>query len=57
MSIQHQQVSLFEENKLDELFSMTYSFDPLKTLLKALMDRFNGQQMQISSLKEIGDRL
>ena len=36
---------------------MSLSFDPLKTLLRVLLDRFNGQQAQISSLKEIGERL
>jgi len=46
-----------EEVKLDELFSLTYSFDPLKTLLRVLLDRLAATDKHVSSLKDLGDKI
>jgi hypothetical protein len=37
----------FEEAKFDELFNFqfSYTYDPLKTLLKALLDKLNTHQV------------
>ena len=47
-----------EESKLDDLFSCTinYSFDPLKSVIRILMDRMNNQDKQLAAFKELGDR-
>ena len=50
-------IVLSEETKLDELFSLTYSFDPLKALLKVLLDRIGAQEKQIALVKDLGDKL
>ncbi len=50
-------IVLFEETKLDELFNLTYSFDPLKALLKILLDRIGAQDKQIALVKDLGDKL
>ena len=45
-----------EEHKLDELFTLTYSFDPLKTLMRSLLDKMAQQTTQLLYVRELGDR-
>ena len=48
-----------EEAKFDELFTFQYSYtyDPLKTLLKAVLDKLNTHQVQLLYFRDLADKL
>ena len=58
MMSQNNSILIMEESKLDDLFSCTinYSFDPLKSVIRIIMDRMNNQDKQLAAFKELGDR-
>lgn len=47
----------FEESKLNDLFSLQYNFDPLKSTLKLLFDKLNQQSTQLLNFKDISEKV